>query len=276
MSSIDKVTQFSIQHSDGASLRAVDHGGQLVSWITRDGCERLFTSSLAQYGDRHAIRGGVPVIFPQFADRGSLPKHGLARQAQWQPLPRGHDNALSFVLRDTEWTHSIWPQAFQLDLTATLHRDALHLQLSIHNTGTVAWAFTAALHTYLRVADIASVRLRGLESSAYTDSTASGRWVPASHAPLRFTGEVDRVYGGADQPLTLEDPIPRLRIAQSGFTDVVVWNPGSERAQALRDLEPRGERHLLCVEAAVVQQPIVLDAGGRWHGTQTLTALDLS
>jgi hypothetical protein len=27
---------------------------------------------------------------------------------------------------------------------------------------------------------------------------------------------------------------------------------------------------MLCVEAAAVQTPITLAAGGRWHGTQTL------
>ena len=31
-----------------------------------------------------AVRGGIPVLFPQFADRGPLKKHGFARDLPWQ------------------------------------------------------------------------------------------------------------------------------------------------------------------------------------------------
>ena len=31
-------------------------------------------------------RGGVPILFPQFADRGILQKHGLVRAAHWALL----------------------------------------------------------------------------------------------------------------------------------------------------------------------------------------------
>jgi glucose-6-phosphate 1-epimerase len=43
--------------------------------------------------------------------------------------------------------------------------------LRIENTGPALLTFCAALHTYLRVADIRSVRLEGLYASRYRDRT---------------------------------------------------------------------------------------------------------
>jgi len=276
MNMIDNVAQLEISSDDGTRLRAVDHGGHIVSWVTRDGRERLFTSALAQYGGRHAIRGGVPVIFPQFADRGPLAKHGIARQCPWVPVRSRGQDELSFSLKDSEATRLTWPESFQLHLTAALIGDSLRLTLEVRNAGQRDWSFTAALHTYLRVQDIAKVRLHGLEHCDYIDSAAGGASAPAALEALRIQGEVDRIYRGAPKAVTLEEHGPRLRIEQSGFTDVVVWNPGPEKARALSDLEANGEQQMLCIEAAVVEHPVLLAAGSSWQGTQTLTALDLS
>ena len=64
----------------------------------------------------------------------------------------------------------------------------------------------------------------------------------------------------------------RLLIDAEGFPDAVVWNPGRERAAALADLDPGGERHFVCIEAAAVQEPVTIGPRRRWTGTQTLTA----
>ena len=62
------------------------HGAQVVSWIPAGGSERLYLSERSRYGDGKGVRGGVPVVFPQFNRRGpdfSLPKHGFVRTRAW-------------------------------------------------------------------------------------------------------------------------------------------------------------------------------------------------
>jgi glucose-6-phosphate 1-epimerase len=56
---------------DGATAIVTGHGAHVVSWIPCGDDERLFLSPKSAL-DRHSpIRGGVPVVFPQFATYGS-------------------------------------------------------------------------------------------------------------------------------------------------------------------------------------------------------------
>jgi glucose-6-phosphate 1-epimerase len=80
------------------------------------------------------------------------------------------------------------------------------------------------------------------------------------------------VYVNAPRRLELRERDRAMIVESEGFRDAVIWNPGRERAAALRDLEPGDEARFVCIEAAVVQTPVTLGAGRRWAGTQTLTA----
>ena len=62
----------------GDSLRVALHGAHVLSWVSQ-GRERLYLSPHSVMDAHAAIRGGVPVCFPQFNQRGPLPKHGFAR-----------------------------------------------------------------------------------------------------------------------------------------------------------------------------------------------------
>jgi len=89
---------------------------------------------------------------------------------------------------------------------------------------------------------------------------------------LRITGEIDRVYRVAPQDLEVRERGRSMAIRASGFPDTVVWNPGATRAASLADLEPGGERRMLCVEAAAAAVPVELAGGTTWRGSQRLTA----
>src|SRR6478735_9573563 len=68
----------------GAQATILRHGAHVTSWATADGRERLFLSERAVLAPGKAIRGGVPIVFPQFSGRGTLPKHGFARVLPWE------------------------------------------------------------------------------------------------------------------------------------------------------------------------------------------------
>jgi D-hexose-6-phosphate mutarotase len=148
----------------GASVVVSRLGAQVLSWITPDGRERLFLSDKAVFDGSVAIRGGIPVCFPQFSERGDLPKHGFVRTREWTVAAQrcGDDYALlPLETADDEATRALWPHAFRLELTVMLEADRIDLELCVANPGEAGFAFTGALHTYLRTIQVEDVALEG-------------------------------------------------------------------------------------------------------------------
>jgi len=247
----------------------------VLSWTTGDGRERLFLSPRARFDGSLPIRGGIPVCFPQFAGRGPLPKHGLVRNVLWDVAESRATEAfalLTLACGDDEASRRLWPHGFRAEVTVVLEADRLDVELAVDNTGATAWAFTAALHSYLRVVQVEDITLEGLRGSAYEDCVAGGEGRERA-VDLIVEGEVDRIYRDVTRPLLLQAGNLSLGIHGQGFADVVVWNPWVDKCAALPDMAPESWRHMLCVEAAAVQRPVSLAPGESWAGRQTLVAL---
>ena len=265
-----------LRSTDGAIAHVYLHGAHVASWKpARDGDERLFLSERSEFRAGTAIRGGIPVIFPQFAAEGPLPRHGFARTSEWtldEISSKGGDALASLSLRDSADTRAIWNHEFLATLGVRVGGDQLAVTLSVENRGNAPLSFTAALHSYLRVYDARDTTLVGLRGTKHRESGAPGALAKETSDALRFDGEVDRVYVDVPRSLTLWEPERSTEIGFEAFPDAVVWNPGPVKAGVLADMEPNGERHMACVEAAVVQRPVTLAAGERWSGTQRFRA----
>ena len=265
---------------DGACVELYTHGAHVTSWKPASGEERLYLSSRSAFAPNAAIRGGVPIIFPQFASMGPLPKHGFARVQEWKLVRAGRtrkgQGEAQLRLTASEETRRIWRHAFEATFVITAEAMSLSLAISVLNADTAPFEFTAALHSYLLVDDVREASVRGLRSVRYRDAAAGNAQGQQEGEVLEAGaggGELDRIYFAVSGPLEVRDAVRRTRVAMTGFTDVVVWNPGEERAASLADLEPGGWLRMLCVEAAAIGAPVRLAPGERWTGRQTLTAL---
>jgi glucose-6-phosphate 1-epimerase len=266
----------SLHAPDGALARITPHGAHVCSWIPAGGTEQLFLSRTFDFKAGAAIRGGVPIIFPQFASLGSLPKHGFARTAAWRLLRQGKDASgaaeAALELRESIATLTLWPYVFRAEFTVKVHGRELEMTLTIDNSGDTSFSFTSALHTYLAVQDIGAAEVLGLQGLGYRDSAKGGAAGRQEEAALRIEGELDRIYGQVPARLELQQPQGKLAIESRGFADAVVWNPGPAKGAALADLEQDGYRRMLCVEAGNILQPTTLAPGQSWSGSQRLVA----
>jgi glucose-6-phosphate 1-epimerase len=259
---------------DGAVATVLLHGAQIVSWVPAGDQERLYVSPLAEAGEGKAVRGGIPVCFPQFARRGPLPAHGFARTRAWQWVEGAERAGVAIgVLRlaDDDSTRALWPHRFEAELTLVLSGLRLDIELAITNTGDTTFDFAAALHTYLLCDDVRRAKLGGLYGVRYLDSL-SGAEQQQEIDPFSFAGEIDRIYCDATGPLSLSTAMGRMHIEAEGFPDVVVWNPGPTKAAALPDMPDDDWLRMLCIEAAAIDRPITLAPGQDWAARQSLEA----
>lgn len=239
---------------DGAQAIVTLYGAHLVSWRGADGRERLFCSAQSSLDGSRALRGGVPVIFPQFAERGSGMRHGFARVSTWRVLDTGSEDGWAFAVfalapPDLAPQHAAaWPHGFALTLRVAIRANELAMRVDVHNSGTNAFPFAAALHTYYLVDDIAGVRIDGVEPEE-----------------LVITDKFDRVYEHVAPRLALVDGDVVLTLRQEGFTDAVVWNPGAADAAALADMGNDEYRRFVCIEPALLNGP-ALQPGQQWRG----------
>ncbi|WP_374485801.1 D-hexose-6-phosphate mutarotase [Zoogloea sp.] len=265
-----------LQTPDGAVALISLFGAHVLSWTPAGGEDRLYLSPQAIFDGSTAIRGGVPVCFPQFASLGPLPKHGFARNRRWEVTTTraGKDYAVATLrLSDDDATHALWPHAFTAEMSLSIGGDRLDMELEVENTGDAPFSFTAALHTYLKVREVEALSIEGLRGLEYRDSADGDRIKKETGVGLAIEGEVDRVYHGAPRTLLVREDRRAMGVHTENFPDVVIWNPWEEKCAALADMPADGFRRMLCVEAAAVKEPVELAAGASWWGRQTLIAM---
>lgn len=260
-----------LRHADGSSAVVLLYGAHVVSWVDAQGREQLYLSPRSKFQPGTAVRGGIPVIFPQFSTQGPLPRHGLARTRDWE-LIQLDAGTVRFVFTSNADTLALWPHAFACELHVQLQAGGLDVQLIVQNRGATAFSFAAALHTYLAVPAFEGATLRGLQGCQFTDEH-SARCQQEGAGELRFAGPLDRVYYDVPSSLTLQSNEVKLHVSQQGFADAVVWNPGPEGVAQTADFAPHAHEQFVCVEAAAIGRHPTLEPGAQWQGSQRLRSV---
>jgi glucose-6-phosphate 1-epimerase len=297
-----------LREPGGATAQVHLYGGHVTSWKNEKGEELLFLSSKAIFKPPKAIRGGIPICFPQFGTFGSLEQHGFARNRFWviDPNPPPPPTALTggnngngtssnnnnnnsssskqqpfvdLILKHGEDEHKIWPHSFELCLRVVLGLGGdLTLITRVRNTDSKNFTFTFALHTYLSVSDVSEVRIEGLETLDYLDNLKDRERFTEQGNAITFDAEVDRIYVGTPTKIAIIDHEKKRTfvLKKEGLPDAVVWNPWEKKARAMVDFGDEEYKHMLCVEAAAVEKPITLKPGEEWRGRQELSAVPSS
>lgn len=283
---LDKIV---LREVRGSSAEVYLYGGHVTSWKNDLGEELLFLSSKAIFKPPKAIRGGIPICFPQFGNHGNLEQHGFARNRFWSidpdppPFPTATlDKAfVDLILRPSEEDTKTWPNSYEFRLRVTLGPGGdLMLTSRIRNTNAdgKAFSFTFAYHTYFSVSDISEVRIEGLETLDYLDNLREKERFTEQGDAITFESEVDKVYLSTPNKIAILDHEKKRTfvLRKEGLPDAVVWNPWDRRAKAIADLGDDDYKRMLCVEAAAVEKAITLKPGEEWKGRLELSAVPSS
>ncbi|KAI5075310.1 hypothetical protein GOP47_0009386 [Adiantum capillus-veneris] len=269
----------------GFSAQVHLYGGQVTSWKNDRGEELLFVSSKAVFKPPKAIRGGIPICFPQFSNLGSIEQHGFARNKLWSidpnplPLPTNIDDKafIDLILKvGDEDMAKMWSYSFEFRLRVTLGpHGELGMTARVRNIDSKPFTFTTAFHTYFSVSDISEVRIEGLETLDYLDNLQNRERFTEQGDALTFETEVDKIYLNTPTKIAIIDhELKRTFVLKKdGLPDAVVWNPWERKAKAMVDFGDDEYKYMICVEPAAIEKPITLKPGEEWKGRQKISTV---
>ncbi|XP_019052597.1 PREDICTED: putative glucose-6-phosphate 1-epimerase isoform X2 [Nelumbo nucifera] len=237
------IDQVLLRTPRGASARVSLHGGQVISWRNESGEEMLFMSSKAIFKPPKAMRGGIPICFPQFGNCGSLEQHGFVRNKIWTV----DDNPPHLHLNDSKGKSSI-------DLILKPSEEDLKY-----------WPHS-------------EVRIEGLETLDYLDNLSQRERFTEQGDAITFESEVDRVYLSSPNVIAVLDHEKKRTfvIRKEGLPDVVVWNPWEKKSKSMVDFGDEEYKQMLCVDGAAIERPITLKSGEEWKGQLELSVVPSS
>ena len=244
------------------------YGAQVLSYRPTGQDDVLWLSEDARFSQGKSIRGGIPVCWPWFGPHprdSSKPAHGFVRHRQWTLAELNRQSEASCVRFQFTPDENSEASTLHLELTVTVGT-ALAVQLTTTNRGAQEVTVSSALHTYFAVSDIGDISISGLEDKPFRDAVNNNR-ACLQRGPIRFNGELDRVYQQVARSICIHDPgLERvIQVQGEGSNSAVVWNPWIEKAERLGDMGADGYRTMVCVETANADQDARILAPGAEH-----------
>jgi glucose-6-phosphate 1-epimerase len=255
-------------------------GAHLTRWTDTLGRENIFNSSSAVYQEGVPIRGGNPIIFPQFG-AGDISQHGFARNSRWRVMKtqvNSRVTTLGLELRPEDLAphyRQQWPHDFVLSVTISLG-ETLVTQMQVRNPSRDSLVFTQGFHTYLAVDDIHSVEISDFSGLEYMDNLRDHAIFQETREKVEISEFIDRRYQGiADEIKILDKSTGRLFLMHTKkCRDAFVWNPWEEAEKKLADLTPQSYQKFICVEPGNMKTPIVLRGGQVFVSEQEIKRVD--
>lgn len=241
-------------------------------------------SSKADTTPGTAIRGGVPICWPQFgtfrtAKNSPGLKHGFVRQSTlWKVDEKDADYVILHLVPDDEMLKK-WPGKWEVLYTVSLHSRTLRLKMEVINKGDEELEFTGCLHTYFCCKACDQCSVEGLKGETYDSpigDSFSGAKVEDRDSVNICDGkaQMQLLYGGAGDAIVLSEAgQPRIGLTKSGMSDWVIWNIGDDDVHTLKDMGEGEQRKYVCVEPGFATVPVKVAPGRTWCGIHEMKAL---
>jgi D-hexose-6-phosphate mutarotase len=257
------------------------HGGHIMSFRPRDHEPVLWLSSNSHFKTGKAIRGGIPVCWPWFADHPTdpdKPAHGFVRAAVWSVSEseklEDESTRLKLFISDSEETMKLWPHRFRLEMDCTVS-DVLRVKLISTNTGNKPFTCGGALHSYFNISSISNILINGLEGCPYIDKVDQGRRKIQDGA-ISVKSETDRLYLDTKADCIIQDSgmQRKIFISKNGSRTTVVWNPWIDKARAMQDFGDGEYKGMVCVETVNADTDVISLAPGNTHTLESIIRVE--
>jgi len=297
------MNEVNIIHSSGAEATVHPFGATLTSYKTKTGREIIFVSSLAKRDGSKAIRGGIPLVFPQFGQEldKEMRSHGFLRCNLWKSNNMYEDKngaaccdfslSLKNVVegRNGKWSVKNTDIDCEVVLTVKVTAYAIRTILNIHNTGNVNFDFQTLFHTYFRVEGGQALNkslcnVKGLVGYSVEDKVTMNKYIQKDE-DVFVDKEVDRIFvnpskGELDLVLSTTAS-SKIQIQAKAFIDemqanvsVVIWNPFIEKSKRLSDFDDDEYHNMICVEPGLLREVPSLEPSKKAVFEQIISVLN--
>ncbi|TDH69792.1 hypothetical protein CCR75_001288 [Bremia lactucae] len=298
---IDALKTITLTHPSGSTAEVFYFGAHVKSFqpAMKPKLDILFMSKKSNMDGEKPIRGGIPIVWPNFGSAEGLPGHGFARITNWTLV--SHEDAKEkdgvstaiFKMEASESTRKMWPNEFKLEYWITLHANQLDTALHVRNTDKKSIQFHALLHNYLWIDDVRNdgAQVNGLKGVDYFDKVSKTN-MTETREYITITKDTDSVYKNApdriDTVIKGVDAVDRtVTVEKSGSirngngkgeietkTDVVVWNPYT-RAANITDMGAEEYMNFLAIEPGRVSEHQELGVGMTYILKQSISVSSL-
>lgn len=228
-----------ISHSSCVAKIALQ-GAHLFHWQPNHTHQPvLWLSEIEPFKAGNAIRGGVPICYPNFGaglDGTKSPFHGTARISLWDLVDYAVDKNgvyLAFRLAEKAKVEMYLGETAEVRFT---QRDDEPSQL--------------ALHSYFNLADITQTTVSGLPNRCFDKLTNSEQVV---ENPRKIAENVDCIYQ-IEQPISIihdHGYHRQIEVEHQNASEMVLWNPWHKPTGAMSE---GGYRTMVCVETARIHR----------------------
>jgi glucose-6-phosphate 1-epimerase len=256
---------------DEARLELYLQGAHITRYQPAAGIEVLWMSDSALYHPGKALRGGIPLCWPWFgahADNPDQPQHGYARTSQFQVSSAIADHRATSITLTLDAAQAPWPDwqnraALELEIRLS---DALWMEMRSYNLSDSPLTLSNALHSYFLISQRQQAIIPAVTQLTYLDKLQN--YLPQQQTcDITFDSEVDRVYQAPPASIDLLDEGRDINtsISSWGNNNLVIWNPGEQKARQMNDFDDRGFEQMICIEPANALAQSITLLPGEYH-----------
>ena len=251
-----------------ARLELYLQGAQITRYQPIAAIEVLWMSDTASYHPAKALRGGIPLCWPWFGantENSDRPQHGYARTSEFgvvSTLANAQATSIVLTLDPAQAPYPDWQNKVGLEFEIRL-TDALWMEMRSHNLSDSPLTLSNALHSYFSISSRSQLSIPAVTGLTYLDKLQN--YMPQFQSPaISINAEVDRVYQAPPETIDLLDSGKGINtsIRSWGNNNLVIWNPGQQKALLMADFDDDGYEQMICIEPAnALEQSISLQPG---------------
>lgn len=261
-----------LENPRGDRVHVTNYGAHVTRFepvSTTGSTSVLFVSDKAVLDGSKAIRGGIPICWPQFGKFGpGEMQHGFARNVLWK-IDNVSDTvaemSLGHVDDQLSGKAAFQDKKFVIKVRVELTEDGMLKEaMWVKNCGAIPWEMTTAMHSYFQIhGDIQMVKvILGDGQGQYMDQLQDCKMcVDAGCVDTFGSEEIDRIYvqvGSSSIDIVDGDRVVRVTKSDS-LEDIVVWNPYIEKSRNMADFGDDEYKKMVCVECGKIANPVRLE-----------------